>query len=98
MSEYGLLVSFQDQSETFVLGFEAGQLWEIMRNTANTFVTSIHAQNQELVMRMCGSLGWTPEFTKHDDKIFEGWINVKLTRGTRPKLSVVQPHSAGSQS
>lgn len=86
---YGLLVSFPDQSETFVLGFEAGQLWEIMRVQSGTFISTVHAKNRELVTRMAASCGLTPEFTALEGDDSGTYLSVKFTRGTKPKLTVV---------
>lgn len=49
--EMGLLVSFPDQSETFVLGFEAGQIWAQLEAGRLDEVT-MHTKNQEIVLRM----------------------------------------------
>jgi hypothetical protein len=50
------LVEFPDTSRKFVLGFEAGRLWEQLK-VDEPFEQHIHAENAEVVIRMCEKAG-----------------------------------------
>lgn len=83
---YGLLISFPDQSDSFVHGWEAGVIYQRMQVELGPIEATIHTANKEVVTRCCGSLGWQVEFTETD---FSEWTNAVLTRAGKPKLSVV---------
>jgi hypothetical protein len=83
-SSYGLLVSFPDQSETFVLGFEAGQCWQRLE-AGNADDVTMHAANQEVFRRIARNYAYDVEF----EPASEGWSVARFSRG-RPKL-----HSVG---
>lgn len=82
--EYGLLVSFPDQSETFVLGFEAGQLFEALKFGQNDDLT-MHSANEEMFRRIARHYGYTVEF----EAAIEGWSVAKFKRSAHPKLRSV---------
>jgi hypothetical protein len=82
VNEYSLLVAFPDQSETFVLGFEAGQLFESMKFGPADL--TMHAANEEVFRRIARHYGYDVEF----EALGDGWSNAKFTRG-RPKLHAV---------
>ena len=48
-----LLVSFPDQSESFVLGFEAGGIWKHLNNGGELRALLCHSKNEEVIRRMC---------------------------------------------
>lgn len=77
-AEYGLIVSFEDQSPSYVNGFEAGGIWERLRsgNEAEIEVT-IHTANRETVSRMCVAEGWSVEFKGTE---YEEWTEAKLSK------------------
>jgi hypothetical protein len=83
MSEHSLLVSFPDQSETFVLGFEAGQIWADLERRGRADRT-VHVKNQEVIRRMARAQGYNVEFTPHN----EDWCMAQFSRG-RPALRAV---------
>lgn len=83
--EHTLLVSFPDQSETFVLGFEAGQCWERLHHGAADEVT-MHTANEEVFRRMARHFGYEASFEPSAD----GWATARFSRG-RPKLRAVPP-------
>lgn len=56
--EYGLLVSFPDQSESFVNGFEAGALWQRLGAEVEPIDTLLHVANLEVALRMATNLDW----------------------------------------
>lgn len=87
--EYGLLVAFPDESHSFVHGFEAGQLWQCMHERDSVEIEcTIHAENVEVIRRMCGSAGWACEFTPTE---LPEWINCMLRKAGKPILRLVKP-------
>lgn len=86
--EYGLLVSFPDDSHSFVHGFEAGQTWQKMEagDVAEIEVTT-HVKNREVMRRMAGALGWEIEVTTATEE----WDNTKMIK-RRPERSRPNPH------
>lgn len=50
---YGLILAFDTDDPEFCHGFEAGRLWERVKNDQTTWDEMIHANNAEMVMRMC---------------------------------------------
>lgn len=86
--EYGLLVSFPDQSETFVLGFEAGQLWEVLKSGSGEMVYSLtmHTANEEVFTRIGRHYGCTVEFKRLEG----GWSEATVRRSSKPKLQLVR--------
>ena len=83
MTEYGLLVAFPDQSETFVLGFEAGQCWGRLE-AGDAADRTIHTKNQEVVRRMARHFSYDVQFTDVEGE----WCTARFRRG-RPKLGTV---------
>jgi hypothetical protein len=90
--EYGLLVSFPDQSEQFVHGFEAGQVWERLENEKQILIRgerlsmTVHQANQEVITRMARHYGFSAEFAP--ESFVNGWCSVSFVKGGA-KLSVV---------
>lgn len=88
---YGLIVSFPDQSASFVHGYEAGKLGYRMEFTAEQSIEDmVHTENEEVIRRMCNAFGWSCEFTQITPPMKE-WRNVRLERlPQRKHLSVVK--------
>jgi hypothetical protein len=60
MDTFDLLLEFDDQSPAFALGFEAGRIWEILKQDWRLLDQHpIHAKNSEIVMRMLEKLELT---------------------------------------
>lgn len=77
-TEYGLVVSFPDQSATFVHGFEAGELWGQMRRGDVSEIEKItHVENREVIQRMATAEGWSVEIVGITTP---GWDFTKLTK------------------
>lgn len=91
MSEYGLLVAFPDQSESFTLGFEAGQCWERLE-VGDIEDCTIHTENEEVVRRIARHFFYDVEFERTD---VDGWSTVKFRRG-RPRLQAVPNGDSGN--
>lgn len=84
MSEESCLwIRFDDQSESYTLGFEAGQLFQRMLTETN-IETLIHSKNLNQIQQMATKLG----FACYDSIVeFSGeyaeWLNVKLEKSLR---------------
>ena len=63
-----LLMSFLDESETYVLGFECGQLWEKISNGEVMEDRAIHTKNKQQIIMMCESFGCDFEITDYDEE------------------------------
>lgn len=87
-ANYGLIVSFEDQSASFVNGFEAGELWQRMRNGAEAEIeATVHTANRETITRMGIAEGWAVEFSATE---YEEWITLRMTKQMAPPR--VNPH------
>lgn len=58
MSDYSILLQFPTDDEPFALGFEAGRIWQRLRNLELDDVDGqvFHAANTEVVLRMIEAL------------------------------------------
>lgn len=59
--EYGLIVSFPDQSHSFVHGFEAGEIWKDMERREE-IKRNVHTANRLVIERMADALGYDLAF------------------------------------
>jgi hypothetical protein len=88
-TDYALIVSFPDQSETFVLGFEAGMIWERLQAGETEIDVNVHTLNIEVLNRMCLAAKVTPKFQRTN---VDGWTNLSIKPGARkPDLRLVKP-------
>lgn len=92
-AEYGLIVSFEDQSASYVHGFEAGGLSARMRDEVSSedlegFQITVHAANRVTIERMCAAYGWNAKFDGTD---FPEWLYLTLTRAPKP-TELPNPH------
>lgn len=83
---YNLIVEFPDQSQPFVHGFEAGQIWERLKTTPSILEEMVHVDNTDLLKQIAGHYGYTYSFEVVD----ETWMKAVLEKG-KPKLSLVTP-------
>jgi len=72
---YGLILKFDSDDPEFARGFEAGRLWERMKNDRSDWSEVIHATNAEMAMRMCESEGRSFRADDLDDEFVEVWIS-----------------------
>lgn len=88
-AEYGLVVSFEDQSASYVNGWEAGGIWQRMRSGTEAEIdTTVHAANRETLNRMAIAEGWSVEFVSTE---YEEWLTMKMEkRATAPSRN--NPH------
>ena len=93
-----LFFAFPDQSQSFCLGFEAGQLWQRMQGGEPVIdcgfleAFPLRTDNLELVARMAAAGAYSIETASTG---FEGWDSVRLTKMSKPKprlRSVVRDH------
>jgi len=88
-SEYGLLVSFEDQSASYVHGYEAGGIWQRMRSgTEAEIEIMVHSVNRETLRRMAVADGWSVEFTPTE---FDEWVSMKMEKQAKP-IDHPNPH------
>jgi hypothetical protein len=85
-AQYGLIVSFEDQSASFVNGFECGKLAACMTTNADAEELegrqiSVHTANRVTIDRMCAAYGWSAEW---QDTEYSEWSYLTLTRATKP--------------
>ena len=52
MTGYDLIIEFPDQSKSFALGFEAGGMWQRMKNRESEIGQTIHSENLDLITAM----------------------------------------------
>lgn len=77
-TDYGLIVSFPDQSASFVHGFEAGGLWQQMRGGAVAEIEqTTHVENREVIARMAAAEGWSIEVKRSG---VDGWDQSSLAK------------------
>ncbi len=84
-TEYGMVVSFPDQSETFVLGFEAGLISQRMKSGEQDFEVTMHTKNAEVIRRMVKAEDLQVQITETE---VDGWSNARVT--LRPRLKLVK--------
>ena len=85
---YGLIVAFPDGSASFVNGFEAGKLWQLMTSGAVAEIDLvIHTDNVEVVTRMALAEGWHL-VTKPTD--YEEWTSIEMAKVKTP--TTPNPH------
>lgn len=93
-NEMSLLFAFPDQSESFVLGFEAGQIWQEMDGEGRLEIDRgmeagipVHDANLVVIQRMAAAGNYKLE----TGEVKDGWVPIRLTyQGHgKPSLSVV---------
>ena len=79
-ADYRLIVSFPDQSASFVHGYEAGQIGYRMQFTAEQSIEeTVHSANAEVLTMMGIAYGWEMNFEDTEPPV-EGWSIVKMSR------------------
>ncbi|RYD67465.1 MAG: hypothetical protein EOP83_02835 [Verrucomicrobiaceae bacterium] len=86
-TSYGLVVSFEDQSPSFVNGFEAGMLWQQMK-TETKIAAATHTQNRETLRRMAIASGFSFEARPSE---VAGWDYTEM-RKLQPEPTRPNPH------
>jgi len=93
---WGLLVAFPDGSPSFVHGFEAGQIWQRIRDGREAEIEklTVHSANEEVIRRMAITDGWECEFEPCKDeteKVYDTYRVVTL-RKVGKASAIVNPH------
>jgi hypothetical protein len=70
-----LLMPFLDESETFVLGFECGQIWQMLTDGEVFNGRLIHTQNTEQIKMICEAHGAPFSISYCDDT----WSNLTVS-------------------
>lgn len=52
MTEFGLLLPFDTDSEEFRNGFEVGRMWTLAVGTGEEFTETVHVCNAEMLLRI----------------------------------------------
>lgn len=86
--EYGLVVSFPDQSESFTLGYEGGRIDQRMSVSESPIEECVHSSNEELFRRLAEYQGYAMEWRRSE---VEGWSYLEL-RKVRPAGRTRNPH------
>ncbi len=84
------VLAFPDQSESFVLGWEAAPYWARLRNGETLVKTDdgfpVHRANDELFRRMADACEYEYAATPIDDC----WMNIRFRKMERkPRFSIV---------
>ena len=75
--EYQQSLQFLTDDPKFALGFEMGRLWEQAKaETDDTFVTLIHAANEDQARLIAARTGWRVMMDSDDS----GWTHIRFTR------------------
>lgn len=79
--QYGLIVSFPDQSDSFVHGYEAGMLaTDMRRGDVAEIERTVHSANREVITRLCMAEGWSVRFTPTD---YSEWDEVLMVKSSQ---------------
>lgn len=90
-SDYRLIVSFPDESSSFVNGYEAGAIGYRMEHTAEQVIEeTVHTENCEVFQRMCAGFGWEVEFSPTNPPMYEWRIAHFRRLPQRKHLAVVK--------
>lgn len=74
--EHGLIVSFTDESDSFVHGFEAGMIWQRLQSGEPEIFATIHTENAEVLRRMAAATGYA--LALEEVAAVAGWLNARL--------------------
>lgn len=69
------VLTFLDQSASFVYGFELGMLWVYLEQRPHILSTLVHVANQAMVERIAAYHGYVADFCL---SAVEGWIETRL--------------------
>ncbi len=94
--EYGLLVSFTDDSQSFTNGVEAGMLLRDLQASPDELEGTYHAENQELLKRYAEALGYKlkveiahAEGVKYEEWIFAQFTKIFKEEKPQPKFDII---------
>lgn len=89
-TEYALLVSFPDQSETFTLGVEAGIFWQRLCMGEREFEYMAHVKNIKCLERMAASMDLTTTARNECDEWTTITVKPKGVEKEAPRLRIIE--------
>lgn len=75
VTSYDMVLAFDSDDPEFARGFEAGRLWERIKNDQTTWDEIVHGSNAEMVMRMCESQERTFRAEDCDDNYVQVYVS-----------------------
>lgn len=94
--EYGLIVSFVDESQSFSNGVETGMVFRDLEAGPEELEGTYRTDNKEILKRIARAHGYklTVEAAHHDGVIYEEWIFVQFTKifeeeKPKPKFEII---------
>lgn len=94
--EYGLIVSFVDESQSFSNGVETGMVFRDLEAGPEELEGTYRTDNKEILKRIARAHGYklTVEAAHHDGVIYEEWIFVQFTKifeeeKPKPKFDII---------
>lgn len=88
-AEWRPMVAFEDQSASYVHGYEAGMIWQQMQDEHAEIDVIVHLENKETLRSMADAAGYEMAYLALPEAA--GWASVSFRR--RPRrgpLSVVK--------
>jgi hypothetical protein len=92
---WGLVVAFPDSSPSFVHGFEAGQIWQMMQAGVSELERTIHAANEEVIRRMCTAEGYEAKFAPSADEFGTDYPTYRVVHIRKVKAAPERPNPHG---
>lgn len=85
--EFGLVVPFDDASDSFVHGFEAGEIWRDMQSSVE-INRPVHSQNKVVIEAMAVASGYDIELKPTE---YSEWMNLEGSKA-RPSPAKGNPN------
>ena len=79
-AEYSLLCPFVNQSPDFVLGIEAGRIWERMNRREQTIKATVHVENEDDLRQFATTHGYWAMFEPLTEA--RDWLTAEFSRST----------------
>lgn len=76
MSEYNLILRFDDPTPSYTYGFEAGIIWALMETGVENINRPIREENIEVIQRMGSRLGYRTDLKP----TMGGWLDLEATK------------------
>jgi len=81
-AEYSQVVAFVNQSKDFMLGVEAGRLYQRMQGGESPIAATVHGENQDDLLQLARAVGYVSRFDPVDDEHF--WLEGTFVKGGSP--------------
>lgn len=91
-TEWQPLVAFSDDdSPSYVNGFEAGMIWQKMQDQHAEIDAAVHVENEGTLRNMANAAGYTMTFRAFTEDDWHGWASAQFTqRPAQGHLSIVE--------